>query len=120
MTVYVIQQPVPNQHNWTPDLTPATEFGELKYIFGGGENVYALPGPMMKKAKKALLDFDPENDYLLWPNMGDPAALWTVCLVLPIMGFQKVRFLYWNRKRISGQRDYKNGFYAPITYEFKL
>ena len=119
MTVYVIQQPVPNQHNWTPDLTPATDFGPLKYIFDGGENVYALPGPMMKKAQNVLKDFDPEHDYILWPNTGDPAALWTTCFALAQMGFQKVSFLYWNRKRVSGQRDYSSGFYAPITYDLK-
>ena len=94
MTVFVIQQPVPNRHNWVPDLTPATEFGILKFIFNGGDNVYALPGPMMKKAQSILKDFDPEYDYLLWPNSGDPAALWTVCFSLVLMDFKKVRMLY--------------------------
>lgn len=119
MSVYVVQQPVPNQHGWVPDLTPATEFGAIKYIFDGGENVYALPGPMMKKAQSILRDFDPENDYILWTNMGDPAALWTTCFSLVLLGFSKVRILYWNRKRVSGKRDYKNGFYVPITYDLK-
>lgn len=119
MTVYVVQQPVPNRKNWVPDLTPANEFGAIEYVFKSDDNVYALPGPMMKKAQKIFKDFDPNNDYLLWPNTGDPAALWTCCFALAILGFDKISILYWNRKRISGQRDYQQGFYVPITYDLK-
>lgn len=119
MTVYVIQQPVPNRRNWTPDLTPATEFGAIKYIFSGSDHVYALPDSMMKKAQEALKNFHSENDYLLWPNTGDPAALWTACFALVLLGFEKVDILYWNRKQKDGKRDYNSGFYLPITYQLK-
>ena len=37
---------------------------------------------IMKKAQELLKDFDPEVDFLLWPNSGDPAALWTCCFAL--------------------------------------
>lgn len=119
MTVYIAQQPAPRANGWTPDLTSAVEFGKIVYVFNGGESVYALPGPSMKKAQSLLKDFDPENDYFLWPNTGDPAALWTCCFAISALGFSKIRILYWSRKRTNGQRDHNNGYYSPITYDLK-
>ena len=117
MTVWVIQQPVPNRQGWMPDFSSAIEYGEIQYIFGANEKVYALPGPSLFKARKLLRErFNSEKDYVLWPNTGDPMACIIACMVLGEMEFDDVKCLYWNRKRDEdGNRDSKSGFYFPIN-----
>ena len=121
MTVYIPQQPMPNKRTgWTPDLSSAAEYGKIEYVFAGGERVYALPGPSLFKAKKILRDFNPEEDYILWPGVGDPAALYATLLALMSHDPASIRFLYWDRKRDSnGQRDRNSGFYVPCNFMIK-
>lgn len=116
MSVYLVQMPKPNRAGWQPDLTPATEFGEIKSVFSPDDSVYSLPAPMISKAMEVLKDFDPEKDFILWPNSGDPAAVWTCSFALVMLGFKKAKFLYYNRKKIDGQRSYQKGFYVPLEY----
>ena len=119
MTVYVMQQPTQTRKGWTPNLQPATEFGEIQYVFPGGVPIYTSPVKTLKMAKNALANFNPDEDYLLWPNTGDPAAMWVCCFAIVLLGFSKVRFLYWNRKYENGNRIGSDGFYVPITYKFE-
>lgn len=116
-TVYIPQQPMPNKKTgWMPDLSSAAEHGKIEYIFGGGEKVYALPGPSLFKARKALENFDPENDFILWPGVGDPMAFAITIQALMSHDPHQIRYLYWDRKRTtSGERDRNSGFYVPVT-----
>lgn len=117
MTVYVVQQPTPNKHGWQPDLSSAAQYGAIKFCFDSTDKVYALPGPSLFKARKMLRDFDYENDYILWPNLGDPMAMAAFMLALKDINMNYVTFLQWSRKREEdGTRDVNNGFYVPITF----
>lgn len=114
MTVYVSQQPIPNRHNWTPNLEPATKYGQLKFIFQGDSQPYQTPQKSLFHAFKALRGFDPERDYLLWPNTGDPTAMWCAVIALGILSMPKINFLYWNKPRGNAI-----GYYAPIEFDLR-
>jgi hypothetical protein len=115
MSVYVTQQPKPNRHNWVPNLEPATQYGALHFIFGAESQPYCHPRSSMLTAKKALANFDPEKDYVLCPNSGDPAALWCVLLALGSAGIDQVQMLYWNKPN----NNFK-GYYVPITFPINI
>lgn len=120
-TVFIPQQPMPNKKTgWMPDLSSAAEYGKIVYLFGGGEKVYALPGPSRFKARKLLENFNPEEDYILWPGVGDPAALFATMIGLMQSEPESITFLYWDRKRdSSGGRDGVSGFYVPCKFQIK-
>lgn len=119
-TVFVIQQPRPNNSGWLPDLSSASSYGKIEYIFDSHEKVFALPGPSLFKARKALKDFDCEKDYLLWPGVGDPAAMTVTLLALAEKDMPFLKQLYWDRKRNDdGARHPTSGFYVPLTFNIK-
>ena len=115
--VFVTQQPKPNGNGWVPNLSPATEYGTLHYIFGAEDKPFLSPLAAEQKVAQALSDFDEQKDYVLWPNTGDPVGLMIVMLMLARMGFAQVKVLYWERKMTNGRRDKTNGFYTPITLD---
>ena len=114
MTVYVSQQPILNRHNWMPNLEPATKYGQLKYIFQGDAQPYQTPQRSLAHAIDILQDFKPKQDHLLWPNTGDPTAMWCAILAFQVLGIDCVSFLYWNKPRGNSQ-----GYYAPIEFNLK-
>ncbi len=114
MTVYVSQQPIPNRHNWTPNLEPATKYGALKFIFQGESQPYLKPQSALLHAMEILANFNQEQDYLLWPNTGDPTAMWCAILALTQLEFTRISFLYWNKPRGN-----KQGYYAPMEFNLK-
>lgn len=117
-TVYVTQQPKPNRLGWTPNLSGAAEFGKLAYVFSGSDTPYCDPERAMDEARHALHSFDPDEDYVLWPNSGDPASIWVVLMTLSRFPINKIRFLYWERKMTGGVRSRTDGFYSPVSIPF--
>lgn len=119
-TVYVIQQPRPNKQGWMPDLSSANKYGKIEYVFGSHERIYALPGPSLFKARKIFREFNQDQDYILWPGVGDPAALVVAMIALMECDIDYFKQLYWDRKRDdNGQRTAANGFYVPLTHNIK-
>lgn len=122
MTVFVIQQPRPNKKTgWVPDLSSATEYGELEYIFDPHERCYALPMPSLFKARRILRDkFDEEEDYILWPSAGDPVSVFAVCFAMADLNLSKVTILIWDRKRDeNGRRLRDKGCYVPVKFTLR-
>lgn len=114
--VYVTQRPVPNGRGWCPNLSPAAKYGALQYIFEADERPYTDPNEALRCAEESLRDFDPELDYVLWPNTGDPIAAWAVIITLARRGFLQIKTLYWERKLEGGVRSSSEGFYSPIVF----
>ncbi len=114
MTVYVSQQPVTNNRGWVPNLAPAMEYGKLKFVFPGGTHPYQTPNKSLSEAVDVLRKFDPEQDYLLWPNTGDPASMWACIMALVLLGVRSASYLYWQPE----YRD-KPGHYIPVEYSLK-
>lgn len=114
--VFVTQQPTPNNKNWTPNLEPALRYGAIHFVFDGGDKPYTDTEAAIEQAHAALKNFDPEEDYILWPSSGDPAATWAVMLVISRLA-AKVRVLYWERSLRDGVRSSSEGFYTPLTFK---
>ena len=93
--VYVVNRPVKNKFNWTPDLTDATRYGALEIIFEPDDKPQFIPVPMIQKARRIMKDFSAE-DYLLWPGGGDPIAVMIVCMIAAELA-PTVRVLRWER-----------------------
>ena len=118
--VFITQQPRPNKVNWVPNLTPALGYGTIHFVFGPEDKPYAAPQWAMDHAQVALRDFDPDEDYILYPNSGDPAAMWVIIMALSRMRINHIRFLYWERKFENGERSKADGFYTPIDIPLSL
>jgi hypothetical protein len=118
--VFITQQPKPNHVGWMPNLSPAMQFGRFVYVFSSDSAPWTNPDEAIETAAAALAKFDPEEDYLLYPNSGDPAAMWIILLVLARFSISKLKILYWERKLVDGERSRKDGFYSPITIKLPL
>ncbi len=120
--VYVVQRPRPRLGPdgtvCERDLRPAMEFGSLRYIFEAEERAAFQPSLGLDRVREVLSAFDPHEDYMLWPSMGDPATLYLVLLTLGGMRLPSVRFLYWSREldQETGQRTRK-GHYWVFTVD---
>lgn len=82
---------------WKPkfDLTPAMKFGELKFVFGGGQ-VAIMPEAFADAIDERLveLEYNPEEDFLL--ASGDIVVAVAVALRMAEIG--PVRMLRWERR----------------------
>jgi hypothetical protein len=115
--VFVTQKPKPNSKGWTPNLSPAAEYGAIHYVFQSSDAAFGNPDAAISAAKRKLESFDAEKDYVLWPN-SDPAAFMAVILALAKKGVHKIQMLYWERKLEDGKRSSSEGFYSTITFNF--
>lgn len=124
MTVYVTQEPSPkvrkdrngNETIWVPDLSSASDYGEIRYVFSSGEQVHMDSANCLRRANAVLRDFDPEEDFILYANSGDPASK-DMCIAILARYYDKIPQLYWNRKIIDGKRDRSQGFYQPFIMD---
>lgn len=122
--VYVVQRPKPKQNadgsTWEPNLQSAEEFGELKFLFESTDQLYVQPTRALLDARRKMANFDPNKDFVLWPGMGDPAALYAVLFALGGMGLPHVNMLYWTRRfdQMTGERT-KSGSYYSIQFNLK-
>ena len=100
--VSVIQRPQPilraDGKVTERDLRPAMEYGPLRYIFEAEERVAFHQKPALDRLREVLSAFDPDQDYILWAGLGDPAAAYLVLLTLGGLRRGRVRFLYWSRE----------------------
>lgn len=98
--VWVVQSNMkrdPATGAWTPkfDLTEASAFGKLEFIFGHGQA--ALMAPSAKAAiRERLMDFDPD-DFVL--PIGDNTLVFMVAQELNAAGFERVKLLRWDRQQ---------------------
>lgn len=110
-TVYVIQRPRPQgEHKWVPDLSSASTYGQLRYIFEDHERPARSPAKALEKISDVLGHFDPEQDYLLWPNFADQEACW---MIMWVAGFYRIplQVLSWQRDK----SDHGSGCYMPVA-----
>lgn len=101
--VIVTQQSLmrdPNTGAWKPkfDLTPASQYGKLEYVFGAGQ-IAVMPEALVDAIDERLqeLKYDPGKDFLL--STGDIVV--AVAVALRMAKFGPVRMLRWER-RIGG------------------
>ena len=116
--VFIIQQPRPKADGWTPSFDSAAKYGGLHYIFNKDERAEADPKAAMERVETALMDFNPEKDYILPTIFGDPATTWVTLLFLgPYLwerGFDTIKFLYWSRGKGPEGMSNDVGYYKPV------
>lgn len=91
------------------DLSDATKFGDLVFIFGHGP-VALMPGVMRDGIIRRLREeeFDAERDYLL--TIGDSVISFCLAGTMAVeFGVRDVRILRWDRRRWA---------YDVINYSF--
>lgn len=92
MTVYFAQEPSPHRH--MPDLSTAERFGEVAFVFDYRYPVSQEPERAYAHASAALMDFDPEKDFIADCG-GDKMALGVVVHILG--DWERIPFLRWSR-----------------------
>lgn len=117
-TVFVIQKPKPSSSGVTYDISPATEYGEVKFIFDAYENPSTNPEASINKVRKALDAFDPDTDYCIAAG-GDPYGLLLMGFVvnelqLPIkwLRFERLRTRPQPGEAVGGRGT--SGYYIPV------
>lgn len=114
-TVYVVQEPM----QWDPvkqqkhrkfDLTPAAEYGCIRFLFD--ENTLPLnPAFLVDRIHEQLFDYD-DNDYIL--PTGHPVAIGLAVAIAANYNAGWVNLLYWSnrekryistRANVYGTRD---------------
>ena len=110
--VYVVQAPRKSPGAKVPDLSSAAQYGGFKFVFESEDMVFASPLESVKKAHKILQNYNPEEDYILWPGLSDPAALYAVMIACQRIGITEYSFLYWSRPHNGNP-----GYYEPKRME---
>ena len=106
-TVYILQEP-----NSERDLSSASKFGKINFIFGSNEKPALNTESSMDKLYDAMEGYDPEQDFICFAG-GDPLLEFLCGVVVVNLGVPHITRLIWNRERSpNGQRN-GNGFYVP-------
>lgn len=100
--VFLIAQPTVTREGKMPNLEPLAEHGEIRTLLQAGlDNPWSEPARCMKIINARLLDFNPEEDSIAWAG-GDSLALLMVGAVLERYGYNKVRWLRYERTPMPG------------------
>lgn len=121
MTVFIICKPKPGGVSGnTYDVSPATEYGTLRFIFDSYENPSSRPVEALEKIRNIFEDFNEAEDYIVWSG-GDPLALLLTGYVL----YEKslpIKYLRFERLRTRPEpganpaavNQNKSGYYVPV------
>ena len=118
MTVFIACKPKPGPQGNTYDVSPATEYGEVKFIFDAYENPSSNPRASIEKIRMALNSFDAQKDYVTTAG-GDPYAAILVGFVLCEMNLP-LKYLRFERLRSRAAEGtdphqvIKSGYYLPV------
>jgi hypothetical protein len=119
-TVFITQQPRVNSNGWVPNLGPAAKYGKFVYIYAGEDMPWCNTKSATEQAIATLAKFNPDEDFILYPNSGDPMAVFIIFSVLARMSINKITVLYWERNLVDGKRSRTDGFYSPITLNLPI
>lgn len=100
---------------FTFDLSPALEFGPIRFVFDAGDQPSQDPERAIEQAYERLADIT-ERDYLAWAGGGDPAALIISTAVACDLLDGNIKYLRWERKT-DGFGNRRGGFYVPTQFD---
>lgn len=113
--VLVIQQSYSEK-----DLSSAARYGTIEFIFPDYRfQPSQRPGMAVTPIEKAIMDFNPDEDYLLSLG-GDWVGVMMVGMAMNRHHpGREIRILRWERERdTTGERIPGSGFYVPSTIRF--
>lgn len=119
-TVFVAQKPKPGPQGNTYDVSPATEYGEVQFIFDAYQNPSANPRVSLEQVRLALTKFNPETDHIVLAG-GDPYAAVLVGFIICELGLP-IKYLRFERLRTRpsvGEEPNttpakSSGYYIPV------
>lgn len=95
------------------DVSPAAVYGEIQFILAAGDRTCSNPELSMDKLRRALRNFRPHHDYIVWAG-GDPLSALVTGMVLKDLGITKFRFLRFEKNRHTKVGEPVTGFYSPV------
>jgi hypothetical protein len=106
--VYVLQA---TRHQ--ADVSPAAVYGDIQFVLSAGDRTCSNPELSMERLRKALRDFDPLNDFIVWAG-GDPLSAIVAGMVMLDLGITKFRYLRFEKNRNTKPGEPIRGFYSPV------
>lgn len=95
------------------DVSPAAVYGEIRFVLSAGDRTCSNPELSMEKLRRALEDFEPNRDFIVWAG-GDPLSAIAAGMVLLELGIRKFRFLRFEKNRHTRPGEPTTGFYSPV------
>lgn len=106
--VYVLQA---TRHQ--ADVSPAAVYGEIMFVLSAGDRTCSNPELSMERLRRALSEFDPLKDFIVWAG-GDPLSAIVTGMVLIDLGIRKFRYLRFEKNRNTKPGVPVTGFYSPV------
>lgn len=106
--VYVLQA---TRHQ--ADVSPAGVYGEIQFVLSAGDRTCSNPELSMERLRRALSDFDPIHDFVVWAG-GDPLSAIVAGMVMLDLGIRKFRYLRFEKNRHTKPGEPVTGFYSPV------
>lgn len=78
------------------NLTRAMEFGDIQIVESEDFPQFRSGKPVLERITRKLIEFNPEDDYLLL--VGDPVLIGLCTAVLATMGHKSIRVLKWDNQ----------------------
>ena len=95
------------------DVSAAGVYGEICFVLSAGDRTCANPELSIEKLRRALRDFDPNRDFVVWAG-GDPLSAIITGMVFMDLGIPKFRFLRFEKNRNIKHGQPVTGFYSPV------
>lgn len=112
--VFIVNQPVQNRFGVMYNVSPATQYGEIHFVFTADFGIPSDdPEGSVQRAREVLSDID-HGDYIAWAG-GDPLGMVIAATVAADYLDGEIRYLRWDRGVNSeGVRSSKRGYYSPV------
>jgi hypothetical protein len=96
-----------------PDVSPAAVYGEIRFVLSAGDRTSANPELSIERLRRALSEFDPRTDFIVWAG-GDPLSAIVTGMVMLDLGITKFRYLRFEKNRNTKHGEPVTGFYSPV------
>jgi hypothetical protein len=93
------------------DVSPCQVYGNPIFLLTASDRTSKTPELFRKKLRVLLGNFDADNDFILWSG-GDPLSLLLAGSVLSELGYEKIRYLRYERPDV--RQEGAKGFYVPV------
>lgn len=114
--VFVINQPQSRPGQFTYDVSPAKQYGEVIFLFRADQPApSADPHWATRHAYRVLSDFN-GDDFLVWAG-GDPLGAVIAASVASDVNEGRVKYLKWERDRDRTGERTGGGYYVPIVLD---
>jgi hypothetical protein len=114
--VFVINQPHERPNLPAYDVSPASQYGEIIFLFRADQPApSADPGWATRHAYRVLRNFS-ADDFLVWAG-GDPLGAVIAASVAADVTDGKLKYLKWERARNRTGERTGGGYYVPLVLD---